>query len=300
MTLKTAWLYPSPFFTHKSLRYIIDNLAILPFRKIEADGVHKKGSILDVDKLSKTLGEELSLSYGQYSEAASQMFNFQSQRDNDPPSDGIQETWTRFWELHFLFFDNQDDAEEYYDEWKHVELDLRRERWSYSYKYNEGYYASRYMTAKNNQNLRSQMEEDMNRREAKLRAHFEAKARPRDQTYGNGPRFAQNKPFPEAGSKPSASASCVLCADPSHTLFNHPRGKSKFSDGKPLWAKVNGNKIMSPDNKEICIRFNIGGSRYCSLAFSKEKHGDNRLHICSFCGGKDHYALSWVCRNRDA
>ena len=106
------------------------------------------------------------------------MFNFQSQCDNDSPTDGDQETWTRFWKLHFLFFDNQDDAEEYYDKWKHVELDLRQERWSYGYKYNEAYYASQYMTVKNNRNLRAQMEEDMNCREAKLCAQFEAKAFP--------------------------------------------------------------------------------------------------------------------------
>ena len=291
---------PLSFFTHKSLRFMIDNLALLPIRKVEANGVHKKGSILDVEKLSKTLGEELSLTYGQYSEAASQMFNFQAQRDNDSPSDGATETWTRFWELHFLFFDNQDDAEEYYDEWKHVELDLRRERWSYNYKYNEDYYASRYMTAKNNRNIRIQFDEEMNRREARLRAQFEAKTRPREYASGSGSRYGPVKPFPEAGSRPSASASCVLCADPSHTLFNHPREKIKFSDGKPLWAKTNGNKLMSPNGKEICIRFNIGGSRYCSLAYSKDKHGDNRLHVCSFCGGKDHHALSWVCRNKEA
>ena len=95
----------------------------------------------------------------------------------------------------------------YYDEWKHIELDLRRERWSYSYKYNESYYASRYMIAKNNRNLRTQMEEDMNRREAKLCAQFEAKTRPREYVFGSGSRSAPNKPFPEAGSRPSASAS---------------------------------------------------------------------------------------------
>jgi len=133
---------PLSFFTHKSLCYMIDNLAILPICKVEANGVYEKGSILDIKKLSKTLREELSLTYGQYSEAASQMFNFQSQRDNDSPSDGDIETWTCFWELHFLFFDNQDDAEEYYDKWKYVELDLRRERWSYNYKYNEDYYVA--------------------------------------------------------------------------------------------------------------------------------------------------------------
>ena len=85
---------PLPFFTHKSLRYIIDQLAMLPVRKVEADGVHNKGAILDIEKLSKILREELSPSFGQYTEAAAQMFNFQAQRDKDLPGD--RETWQYF------------------------------------------------------------------------------------------------------------------------------------------------------------------------------------------------------------
>ena len=83
---------PLPFFTHKSLRYITNNLAILPIHKIKADGVHKKESIIDIDKLSDTLRKELSLFFGQYSEAMSQMYNFQAQRDMDLPNEG--QTWT--------------------------------------------------------------------------------------------------------------------------------------------------------------------------------------------------------------
>jgi len=114
---------PLPFFTHKSLHYIIDQLAMLPVCKVEADGIHKKGAILDIKKLSKVLREELSPSFSQYTEAVAQMFNFQAQRDKDLPSD--RETWTQFCqELHFLFFENQHNAEEYHEEWKHVELDL--------------------------------------------------------------------------------------------------------------------------------------------------------------------------------
>ena len=186
---------PLPFFTHKSLRYIIDQLAMLPVRKVKANGVHKKGAILNIEKLSKILGEELSPSFGQYMEAAARMFNFQAQRDKDLPGD--RETWTQFWELHFLFFENQHDAEEYYEEWKHVELDLRRERWSYGYTYDPEYYVQRYMTAKNNMIQCLWLDEEMNRREAKFRSLFKWKPRSRDAPYGgNSSRFSGNKPFP--------------------------------------------------------------------------------------------------------
>jgi hypothetical protein len=287
---------PLPFFTHKSLRYLIDHLALLPVRKVEADGIHKKGAILDVEKCSKILGDELSLSFGQYTEAATQMYNFQAQRDKDSPDDG--ETWTQFWELHFLFFENQHDAEEYYEEWKHVELDLRRERWSYGYAYDAEHYVQRYMTAKNNMIQRLRFEEEMNRRESKWRAQLDSKPRNRDfVSSGHPSRFNNNKPFPEAGSRPSVASSCVLCADRSHSVFNHPRDKTKFADGKPLWAKWNGKILTSPDGRELCLRFNIGGGQYCG--FYKDRHGDSRLHVCSFCGDRSHHALSWTCKKRD-
>ncbi len=288
---------PLPFFTHKSLRFIINNLAILPTKKVESDGSSKKAVILDIDKLLKTLGEELTLSFGQYGEAAAQMFKFQEQRDGDLPDSG--ETWTQFWRSHFTFFENREDAEEYYDEWKHVELELRRDRWSYGYKYDASHYSQRYMTAKNNMIQRTKNREDLDQLIAKA---LESRSRTRDFPprtnfpSGSNPRTTQRS-FQEAGSRSSAPAFCILCADQSHTLFHHPRDKSKFRDGKIIWAKFNNGRLTSPDGQEICVKYNIGGSRYCA---KDVKHGDNRVHLCSFCGDKTHHALSWTCRSKDS
>jgi len=281
---------PLPFFTHKSLRYIINNLAILPTKKIEGDGTFKKGVILDIEKLSKTLREELSLSFGQYGEASSQMYKFQQQRDGDSPDSG--ETWTHFWHSHFSFFENREDAKEFYDEWKHVELELRRDRWSYNYRYDAPYYSQRYMTAKNNMIQRMKYRDDINQQIAKA---LEARPR-RDFLSGSNSRFAQ-RPFQEAGGRSSAPAFCVLCADRSHTLPHHPRDKVKFPDGKIIWAKLVNGRLTSPDAREICVKYNIGGPKYCA---KDNRHGDNRAHICSFCGAKDHHALSWTCRSKDS
>ena len=231
--------------------------------------------ILDIEKLSKTLGEELTLSFGQYGEASAQMFKFQEQRDGDLP-DSI-ETWTHFWRSHFTFFKNREDAEEFYDEWKHVELELRRDRWSYGYKYDTSYYSQRYMTAKNNMIQRIKNREDLDQQIIKILDSHSHRDFPARTTFmsGSNSRVSQ-RPFQEAGSRQSAPA---FCANQSHTLFHHPREKSKFRDGKNIWGK-----------------FNIGGSRYCS---KDTKHGDNRAHICSFCGEKTHHALFWTCRSRD-
>ena len=287
---------PLSFFTHKSLRYIINNLAILPTKKVESDGTSKKGVILDIEKLCKTLGEELTLSFGQYGEASAQMFKFQEQRDGDLP-DSI-ETWTQFWRSHFTFFENREDAEEFYDEWKHVELELRRDRWSYGYKYDASYYSQRYMTAKNNMIQRVKNREDLDQQIIKILDSRSRRDFPTRTNIASGSNLrALQRPFQEAGSRQSAPAFCILCADQSHTLFHHPREKSKFRDGKNIWGRFNNNRLTSPDGQEICVKFNIGGSRYCS---KDSKHGDNRAHICSFCGEKTHHALSWTCRSRDA
>ena len=212
---------PLPFFTHKSLRYIINNLAILPTKKVESDGTSKKGVILDIEKLSKTLGEELTLSFGQYGEASAQMFKFQEQRDGDL-QDSL-ETWTQFWRSHFTFFENRKDAEEFYDEWKHVELELRRDRWSYGYKYDAPYYSQRYMTAKNNMIQRIKYKEDLDLQIHKILDTRSRRDFPLRTSFASGPsaRLTQ-RPFQEAGSRPSAPAFCILCADQSHTLFHHP------------------------------------------------------------------------------
>lgn len=164
---------PLPFFTHKSLRYIIDNLALIPIRKIEANGIHKKGSIIDINKLSQTLRKELSLTFGQYSKATSQMYSFQALRDIDSPDE--EQTWTCLWEQHFLFFKNQHDAEEYYKEWKHTEFDLCKECWSYNFNYDGDHYVHCYLTAKNNMIQRQRFKDEMNRRESKWRAQSDWK-----------------------------------------------------------------------------------------------------------------------------
>jgi hypothetical protein len=252
-----------PFFTHKSLSYIINNLAILPTKKVKSDGIFKKGVILDIKKLLKTLGEELSLSFSQYGEAAAQMFKFQEQPDGNSP-DSLK-SWTQFWHSHFTFFENREDAKEYFDEWKHIKLKLRHDCWSYGYKYDTSYYSQRYMTAKNNMIQRIKNREYL---DSQIMKALEARSWTRDflpRTNAPSGSFSRPPqwPFQEAGGRASAAAFCILCADQSNTLFHHPRDQSKFPNGKGIWAKFNNGWLTSPDGQDICIKYNIDGSSYC-------------------------------------
>ncbi|KAF8809452.1 hypothetical protein BYT27DRAFT_7094338, partial [Phlegmacium glaucopus] len=62
--------------------------------------------------------------------------------------------------------------------------------------------------------------------------------------------------------------------------------------GKTAWVQFHNRSIRTPDNCEICIKYNIKGER-SDCSHPKDEHA----HICSFCG-KSHFAFSWTCHTR--
>jgi len=265
---------PIEFFTPKNLVYITTKTASLPVRKANPlEGETKGASIIDIDNLSKKLGiTPMSLSYGQWGEAMRQMYKFQASRDK--VQDG---SWTAMWDEHFTFFSSQTDAEEYYDEWKALEARIRADWHTHHKKYSAEYYQARYEELKNFTELKKS-----------LTLGRPAQAAPGERERGKSKQY---QPFPRAGAGSTATVSCVLCAEKSHILSNHSSEHNKFPNGKPVWAKYEASKLRSPEGRELCIRWNLFGSnssRPCA-------HGDDRLHICSYCGGK-HFALSGLCR----
>ncbi len=68
---------PLPFFTNKDLRYLMDHASTLATMKANPNPGESKGTwILDIPGLSVMFGEELSISYSEYSEAAPNCFRF--------------------------------------------------------------------------------------------------------------------------------------------------------------------------------------------------------------------------------
>lgn len=277
---------PLSFFTHSNLRYIIDHASTLPTRRANGRSDGKKGPvIIDVDKLAEKLGRELSIDYGQYTQASHQFYRFQSLRDTvlDGP-------WTKCWYLHFQFFELRHDAEEFYPYWKESELQLRRDRRSLLLDYNENQYDLLYSQAKNNATLIKLIQDRDSKSRYDSYRRFSQQPPKRWEEYSRKGEDSSRKPFPVGGGKGSASSTCILCAERGHTVFSHPPSQTKFPDGKNLWAKSVNNRPCTPDNKDICINFNLGSSRTCT-------HGAERVHTCSFCGSKGHHALSWTCRS---
>lgn len=284
---------PLPLFLNSSLRHIVDEHATLPtLKSTPLPGETKGITVIDVKKLMSSLAvSELSLSHSQWEEAARNYYRFQEARDTV----GQGGEWASHWDKHFTFFSRQHDRDQFYDAWKHIELELRREFFTQRQKYDPNFYATKYDLAKSEAKIKSSIENTF-----------------RSQGFGNFPKAQGNSsspprprtdkhpgsfPFPSSSSKASPLTCCVLCAEAGHPLGQHGGDRlpvTKFADGKPIWARYIDNILRSPDAREVCINWNIkGASRLCT-------HKDGRLHNCSFCGSAAHHALSWSCRSRPA
>ena len=131
---------PLPFFLNKNLYILNVEGLTLPTTKTNPNPIETKGTvILDVEKLSLCFGKELSLSCSQWMEAASNMYLFQKERDEE----GTAEAHSNWDNDHFCFYTAQDTKDNLYDAWKTDELKFHQEHWA---KYGE-FDASHYYQA---------------------------------------------------------------------------------------------------------------------------------------------------------
>ena len=298
---------PLPFFRNENLRYLIDHAATLPTIKSNPLSGETKGQfILNVADLTKGtqerkgFGEELSLDFGEWSEASENCFRFHQMQDKD----GNNGLYARWWADHFKFFHTQEDKISQYEAWKDLDLKLRREYRTEPTKFDVNHYATKYEAVKTTYELKSLIKEQtLNsvkdlpyRRDNNYRQpHRGGKSAGSSNTQFRDMRnpSAQSTLFP-SGSRSSHPACCLLCGETGHPVGKHYSDgvtPPKFPDGKPTWAKITNSKLCAPNGKELCINFNIGNAN-CN-------HSEGmRAHLCSFCGSKSHHALSWVCRAR--
>jgi len=94
-----------------------------------------------------------------------------------------------------------------------------------------------------------------------------------------------SRPFPPGNEKTSFSSCCLLCTKGGHSIVKH-HGESKpstFSDGRPTWAHICDQDLLTPSRQQICMSYNICGASRCSYA------EDACTHICSA-----HHAFSYI------
>jgi hypothetical protein len=292
---------PLPFFLNKNLRILIDEASTLPTVKSNPLPGESKGiQILDIEKLSARFGKELSLTCSQWSEAALNMFRFQQARDKVGDA-GEHATW---FDNHFNFFNVHKDRDELYDAWKSVELELRKDHRSQNLAFNAVDHDAAFSRAESSHKLRLEFQA--------MFASSQAMKPPPTNSRGSGnynksfphrPLRHSSQSFPSgSGRSTSSNSCCLICAEKGHTVFHHQDSSTqvKFLDGKSAWSKCTSQGLVTLDNRPLCISWNIrgdrGGPHILPCTHSKEE----RLHQCSFCGSKSHFALSWSCRSKPA
>jgi hypothetical protein len=240
---------PLPFFRNENLCYLIDHVATSPTTKSNLLPGETKGQfILNIAELTKGtweykgFGEELSLDFGEWSEAAENCFWFYQMQDKD----GDNGEYTHWWSAHFKFFHAQEDKISQYEAWKDLDLKLRCEYWTEPTKFNINYYAAKYEAAKTTFELKALIKEQMLNG---VKDSPYCRSNSYCQSYHGG-RFmgpsmtqfrdtwnplAQSILF-SSGSRSSHLACCLLCGENGHSVGKHYSNGitlSKFPDGKP-------------------------------------------------------------------
>jgi hypothetical protein len=295
---------PLPFFRNGNLRYIIDQAATLPTTKSNPLVGETKGQfILNISDMIKgargcmSFGDELSLDFGEWPEAAQNCFRFHQMQDKE----GDMGSYASWWSSHFNFFNTQEDKISQYNAWKDLELKLRREYRTEPTRFDINHYAMKYEAAKSTYELRlligkqTQNSSPVPPRDGPPRKDGFFRPSTRG---GKTPGGDHSQSFLQGSRQPRHPVCCILCGELDHPIskhYNDGNAATKFPDGKSTWAKIVNGGLCTSNGKEICINFNVRGNNVtCS-------HPDGaRAHICSYCGSKTHHAFGWVCRSRPA
>ncbi|KXN87320.1 hypothetical protein AN958_08945 [Leucoagaricus sp. SymC.cos] len=283
-TANAGVVIPLPLFLPKHVAAIAIDFPQLDLKRINGPDGSKGKHILDFSKIP--YAKELSITYSEFCIAADQMIRFESQRDKEEGG-----TWTESWWKHFSHF-KRPEAGDLYDEWKSGELDIRRSRLTQHVSVAE----SKYDNLLQHAAFAKSLKDDLNKKPQSRGAANNGSIQGSQGLAAS--RINSKKSFQGGSGRRSAPAICILCAEPGHTVFDHPSPDkpAKFPDGKPAWAKIGSNgRICTPEGKEICIKFNTHGKERCEEYCTTKCN--NRLHACSFCGSRTHHAFSWNCRS---
>ena len=291
---------PLPFFLNKNLHVLIDEASTLPMIKSNPLPGESKGIyILDIEKLSACFGKELSIMCSQWGEAALNMFKFQQSWDKL----GNTGEHTAWYDSHFNFFNVQQDQDELYEAWKGTELELHRDHHSQNLAFNAADHNAAFSRAKSEYKLCLEFQA-LVASSSSLGLKLPQTANRGDMKYtkfkplGSHSNFTL-QPFLSGSGRSSSSSSssnCLICSKKGHTVFLHLDSPMpvKFLDGKPTWLKCTSHGLVMPNNRSLCINWNVRGDK-APQEFACTHRKDEHAHLCSFCSKQGHYALSWEC-----
>ncbi|KAJ3804895.1 hypothetical protein F5876DRAFT_70247 [Lentinula aff. lateritia] len=269
---------PLPLFTDNNLIFIHSHSSSFKTSKTLLPGDKERTEVVVLKDLLDRLNirvpdvekadEDEGLSLYEFQLASKNYFAFELSRDPDG-QEGTRTNWTR---QHFLFFNNQRDAEKYYRFWKPREYRLREEHRLYNTKFDLTTYNMAW-----------------NRVVTDYERSLEAKPR---QAPNLSAAPSSSKPFQKGNKGDSFDLCCLGCGKKGHSATDH---SSKH--GSLLWARwIKGGKsfvlgLPQGEDKRICYQWNIRGN-------CKANKGCQDAHVCTFCGSDGHHAFSYTCCSR--
>ncbi|KAJ2916636.1 hypothetical protein MD484_g3779, partial [Candolleomyces efflorescens] len=201
--------------------------------------------------------------FGEYEEAAANHIRLSRLRDEheglprEGEKPGRHEKWSSD---HHGFFLSQKQKSSRYGDWRHLEAELREERYKSNVKFDLDYYVARYGEVL---------------LEARLRRDLAPGVLGGDLSQGNfrssNQSFRNAAPVPKTP-RDSQSSPCILCAIRGHSVQGHDLAVHPkcLPDGKPFWARKRAGKERSLyDNagtKEVCINYNYVSKKPCTHA----------------------------------
>ncbi|KAL0573144.1 hypothetical protein V5O48_008820 [Marasmius crinis-equi] len=277
------------FFLPKNLELINGNSATIKWDKVPGSSKDNKTRVWELKHIYEILkidpedDYEGLKGYANFTLAMTNLVRFELARGPDG-SDSLYASWML---KHKNFFEQQPEVQELYDQWKPIELDLRRKRFLKGVAFSQVTYLLAWSEVKTTARSMKQMEDQIEKCMAPLREAREQNKR--KEREGNGDRSNHAKrPFQGGNAGGSSDLRCFGCGGRGHTACRH----NSSSHPALLWAVLKDGNLHHPTNgKLLCMRFNARG---LSKSDKDGKCLDCKSeHLCSFCGKADHHGA--VC-----
>jgi hypothetical protein len=310
VSLKFKVHFPLHWWKKSILRRVSEDptkVAVLDRKVSQGTKLHgaEKVQLLDVAKATKEFGaEDASMTYNAWGDASRNLLSAYVSLCPaiDPTVPGSPtHTFASEYSQHIVFFASADDAELTFPVWYPLEKDLREkilfnditfEDSSWQAKLdaclNAHEFAERNKaTRESHANANSSGPSSGSKRGPSDDGNSAAPKQPRG-TFGRREDFRGGGGHSREGSAaPQRTPSCIICLGP-HRAHDHDTKSTSFRDGAPHFAKLDGCGICTTaafrgGPKTLCVLYNV--VKPCS------DHGEDRLHVCSLCGG-NHAALT--------
>ncbi|PPR05117.1 hypothetical protein CVT24_010092 [Panaeolus cyanescens] len=248
------------------------------------DGTQKKFSVFDVEKIlgmkteASLFPKETDIPFADWLIASRYRYDFEVARAEwDAKHNGEEPDYSHADDLglHFDFFENQKDAQVTYDFWKEEEATIRRSK-VHGFRTNKDQLRGVFSMAKfkYEDSLKRRSEDDaLLSRIAGLEKLLQQGSSRSGSGSGQSSQGQSKQSFRSSNSSSQSSPACLFCGETGHRFHDHPKEKTKFSDGKPFWATYDAGtrRLLTPEGREICISFNIKGRPACKSGHQGEK-----------------------------